>query len=206
MQITAAIFDVGSVLLAWSPQALYRRHFPKLSQSEIEAFLREVDFAEWNLQQDRGRPFSEGVAELSERFPHRSPLIRAYHEHWADSILGPIPGTIEIARALKKDGLGIYALTNFSAETFAVARKAYPFFAEFDDIVVSGEVGIVKPDPEIFDLTLKRIGCPAPECVFIDDAPKNIEVARHLGFAAIQFQDAVQLEHDLRSMGLMQPH
>ena len=203
MPIKAVIFDVGGVLLEWSPRALYHKHFPRLSASEIDEFLREVDFPDWNLQQDRGRPFSEGVAELSARFPHRASLIRAYHEHWPDCIPGPIRGMQELIQTLKKNRIGIYGLTNFSAEKFSIARGKYPLFAGFDDVIVSGEVKLVKPDPAIFHLTLRRIGRLAPECVFVDDAATNVATARSMGFAAIQFRDAGHLERELRRWGLV---
>lgn len=198
MTIKAVIFDLGGVLLDWSPLALYQKHFPHLSEAEIRAFLDEVNFSAWNLEQDRGRPFDEGVADLSARFPHRAALIRAYHQHWLDCIRGQIDGTVQILERLSGNGLKIIGLTNFSSEKLALTRPLFPFFRHFDDLIVSGEVKLVKPDPAIYHLTLKRIGCLAEECVFIDDSLPNIETARRLGFHAIHFQSPRQVEAEIK--------
>ncbi len=197
MTVKAVIFDLGGVLLDWNPLALYQKHFPHLSVEEIRAFFAEVNFTAWNLEQDRGRPFDEGVAELSARFPHRAALIRAYHQHWPDCIGGQIDGTVRILEQLRGNGLKRIGLTNFSSEKLALTRPKFPFFRSFDDIVVSSEVKLVKPDPAIYHLTLRRIGCRAEECIFIDDSLPNVETARQLGFHAIHFQSPEQLQAEL---------
>ncbi len=200
MTIKAIIFDLGGVLLKWSPLALYRKHFPHLSSEEIETFFSEVDFNAWNLEQDKGRPFDEGVADLSARFPHRAALIRAYHEHWLDCIPGPIDGTVRILEGLSGNGLKIIALTNFSGEKFALTRQKFPFFRYFDDVIVSGHEKLVKPDPAIYHRTLERIDCQAHECVFVDDSLPNVDMARRLGFQAIHFQSPEQIKLELEQI------
>lgn len=197
MTVKAVIFDLGGVLLDWNPLALYQKHFPHLSVEEIRAFFAEVNFTAWNLEQDRGRPFDEGVAELSARFPHRAALIRAYHQHWPDCIGGQLDGTVQILEQLRGNGLKLIGLTNFSSEKLALTRPKFPFFRAFDDIVVSSEVKLIKPDPAIYHLTLRRIGCRAEECVFIDDSLPNVETARQLRFQAIHFQSPEQLRAEL---------
>lgn len=197
MTIKAIIFDLGGVLLDWNPLALYQKHFPNLSSDEIRAFFSEVNFSAWNLEQDRGRSFDEGVAELSARFPHRAALIRAYHEHWPDCIGGAIDGTVRILEQFSGNGLKMVGLTNFSSEKLALTRPKFPFFRHFDDVIVSSEVKLIKPDPAIYRLTLERIGCRAEECVFVDDSLPNIEMARQLGFHAIHFQSPEQVQAEL---------
>lgn len=174
--IKAIIFDLGGVVIDWNPRHLYRRYFE--SPEEMEAFLSEIRFAAWNAQQDRGRPWAQGVAELSVQFPHRAELIRAYWEHWEESIGGPITGTVEIVRRLKSAGWPLYALTNWSGETFPIARPEYDFLELFEVIIVSGEVGLIKPDPAIFRLALQKTGANAAECLLIDDHAENIAVAQ----------------------------
>lgn len=197
MKIKAIIFDLGGVLLDWNPLALYQKHFPHLSDAEIRAFFEEVSFSAWNLEQDRGRPFDEGVADLSARFPHRAALIRAYHKHWPDCIGGSIDGTARILERFSGNGLKMIGLTNFSGEKLALTRPKFPFFQHFDDVIVSSEVKLIKPDPAIYRLTLERIGCQADECVFVDDSLPNIEMARRLGFHAIHFRSPEQLQTEL---------
>jgi 2-haloacid dehalogenase len=199
--IKAILFDFGNVLLEWNPRYVYRRFFQ--NEEEMEQFLHEVNFMDWNLQQDKGRSFAEGVAELSKEFPQYAELIQAYHDNWIHSIGNSLTGTIEIMKRLKKAGYQLYGLSNWSAETFPIARQKYDFFNLLDDIVISGEVGAVKPEPEIFEIILARSGKTASECLFIDDALPNVEAARELGFVTIHFQSPEQLESELKKLELL---
>ncbi|HEX6268642.1 MAG TPA: HAD family phosphatase [Anaerolineales bacterium] len=200
--IKAIIFDFGNVLLEWDPRNVYKRYFPN-DPEEMEHFLKEIGFMDWNLQQDKGRPFAEGVAVLSEEFPHHSHLIQAYHDHWIDSVGESITGTVQILKQLKQAGYLLYGLSNWSAETFPYAREKYDFFDLFDDMVISGEVGHVKPDPEIFQILLDKIGRPAPECLLIDDSLPNIKQANKMGFVTIHFESPEQLEKELKQLHLL---
>lgn len=200
-KIQAIIFDFGNVLLEWNPRRVYRRYFQ--NEEEMEQFLHDVNFMDWNLQQDKGRSFAEGVAVLSKEFPHYAELIQVYHDNWIHSIGESLTGTIEIMKRLKKAGYQLYGLSNWSAETFPLARERYDFFNLLDDIVISGDVGTVKPDPEIFEIMLERIGRPASECLFIDDAPSNIEAAQKMGFATIHFQSPEQMERQLHRLDVL---
>jgi len=201
-QIKAIIFDFGNVLLEWNPRYVYQRYFPNDPEG-MERFFKEVDFADWNLQQDKGRPFVEGVAVLSEKFPHYAQLIQAYHENWTDSIGAAYSGTIEILKQLKQAGYPLYGLSNWSAETFPYAREKYDFFDLFDDFVISGEVGQVKPDPEIFQIMLEKIGKPAEQCLFIDDSLTNINQAQKMGFGTVHFQSPEQLATALHELKIL---
>lgn len=200
--IKAIIFDYGNVLLEWNPRFIYDRYFPDDPEG-MEHFFKEVNFAEWNMQQDKGRPFKEGVAVLSREFPHYSHLIQAYHDLWIDSVGGAIAGTVDILKQLKKAGYPVYGLSNWSAETFPHMRERHDFFDLFNDMVISGEVGHVKPEPQIFQILLDKIGKPAEECLFIDDSLANIQQAQELGFATILFQSPQQLESSLRDFKIV---
>jgi 2-haloacid dehalogenase len=196
------IFDFGNVLLEWNPRYVYQHFFPNDSEG-MERFLKEVNFMEWNTQQDKGRSFAEGVSVLSKDFPQYSHLIQAYHDHWIDSVGEPVAGTINILKKLKRAGYGLFGLSNWSAETFPYARQKYDFFDLFDDMVISGEVGHVKPDPKIFQIMLDRIKRPANECLFIDDSMPNIHQAQQMGFGTIHFQSPEQLEAALHEFKIL---
>ena len=200
--IQAVLFDFGNVLLEWNPRRVYRRYFPD-NEEAMEQFLHEVNFMEWNAQLDKGRSFSEGVAVLSRQFPHHSDLIQAYHDNWEESIGDYLEGTVAIMRRLKQAGYALYGLSNWSAETFPIVRDRYDFFRLLDDIVISGEVGSIKPEPDIFKIMLGRIGKPAAQCLFIDDSLANIEQARRMGFGTIHFQSPEELEKDLYKLQLL---
>jgi len=200
--IKAIIFDFGGVLLDWKPSLLYNRYFPDNPEG-METFFKEVDFAGWNAHQDRGRSFKEGVAVLSAQFPHYAHLIQAYHEHWIDSIAGEHEGTVEIVKQLKQRGYPVYGLSNWSVETFPLARAKYHFFDLLDGIVLSGAVGYNKPEPEIYQIMLDKIGRPAQECLFIDDSLANVQQAQKMGFQTIHFKSSEHLARELKSTKLL---
>jgi len=200
--IKAIIFDYGNVLLEWNPRNVYRRYFN--DEQTMEQFLREVKFMEWNAQQDKGRSFKEGIAILSNEFPQHAHLIQAYHDHWKDSIGDALTGTVDILKRLKQAGYPLYGFSNWSAETFPFARAKYDFFHLLDDMVISGAVGFVKPEPEIYQIMLDKIGKPAQECLLIDDSSPNIQQAKQMGFATIHFQSPGQLGDELKQMGLLE--
>jgi len=200
--IKAIIFDYGNVLIEWNPRYVYQRYFPNDPEA-MEGFLQEVNFMEWNAHQDKGRTFTDGVAALSKQFPHHSHLIQAYHDHWKDSIGVAYWDTVEIMKQLKQKGYPLYGLSNWSAETFPYAREKYDFFDLFDDMVISGTVGHVKPEPEIYHLILEKVGNPAHECLFIDDSLPNVRQANTMGFQTIHFTSPEELKQELIEMGLL---
>ena len=200
--IKAIIFDFGGVLVTWNPRNLYRRFFPGQPQA-MEEFLTEINFMEWNVQQDQGRPFAEGVRALSAQFPQHAHLIRAYHEHWKESIDGSIAGTVDLLVTLKEKGYPLYILSNFSKETFSMIHDEFTFINLFDEIILSGEVKLIKPDPAIYELCLQRIGRPANECLFIDDSETNTAAANKMGFDTIRFVSPEQLKDELHSRQIL---
>ncbi|MCC7165791.1 MAG: HAD family phosphatase [Anaerolineae bacterium] len=200
--VRAIVFDFGGVLIDWNPWYLYRDYFK--DEAAMHAFLNEIEFADWNHEQDRGRPFAEAVVIHSEKYPQHADLIRVYDERWADSIGGAIGATVEILRALKRRGYPLFGLSNWSAEKFVLVRERFPFFDLFDTIVLSGQVKLAKPDPRIFELLLEQTGCRAEECLFIDDAEKNIKAAQALGFQIIHFDSPEQLADELERLDLLE--
>ncbi|HYS54415.1 MAG TPA: HAD family phosphatase [Thermoanaerobaculia bacterium] len=198
----AIIFDFGGVVVQWDPRRVYRKFLE--TEEEIDAFFREVGFQNWNADQDRGgRTWADAVEQLASQFPHRRELISAYHEFWEDSIAGPIDDTVRILERLRAAGYRLVGLSNWSAEKFKLTRQRYQLFNLFDEIIVSGEVGTMKPEREIFEIALRKIGLRADECLFIDDSPKNVEAAAALGFQTIQFKNSRELEDDLRNLRVL---
>ncbi len=169
----------------------------------MERFLAEIGFYEWNVLQDAGRPLSEAVSDLCSRHPQYCNLIRAYDERYDESISGPIEGSVTILRRLHSLGHKLFGLSNWPAGKFQLMRKKYRFFDLFNEIIVSGEIRIAKPDPRIFDVLLAQVGIPASDCIFIDDALANITAAKSLGFQTIHFQSPEQLQVDLITMKIL---
>ncbi len=196
------VFDLGGVLIDWNPRHLYRKVFMD-RESEMDFFLEEICPAEWNAAQDRGRSIREAVRERVELFPAYEPLIRIYYGRWEEMVSGPIDGTVSILRKLKKSGYQLAALSNWSAETFPRVADRFEFLSWFDPLVISGEIEMVKPEPDIYHHLLEKIAKPASSCLFIDDKKENIQTARDLGFQAIQFSAPDQLSSQLRNMGVL---
>jgi 2-haloacid dehalogenase len=202
--LRALVFDFGGVLVNWDPHKLFNKYFANDTRA-IDDFLTEIGFTAWNLSQDKGYPFARAVIDLSARFPQYAHLIRAYDEEWEESITGTNPGAVEILYKLKSTSYRLFGMTNWSAEKFAIVRHKYAFFDLFEDIVVSGEVKLIKPDPAIFQLFMEKHDLRPEECLLIDDTMKNIQTAQSLGFATVQFHSPPQLEEELAEMGILLP-
>ncbi len=195
------VFDLGGVLIDWDPRRAYRHLLP--DDAAIEEFLATVCTPDWNYKQDAGRSIAEAEAELIARFPDKERLIRAYYEGHEISISGAIQGTVDILETLHAKGTPLYALTNWSAETFPRTRPRFAFFERFRHVAVSGELKLAKPDPAIYRHLLGVIGAPPAQCVFVDDSAKNVAAARELGMRALRFESPERLAVDFRALGLL---
>ena len=199
---SAIVFDLGGVLIDWNPRYLYRDLF-RGDEQAMEWFLASVCTPEWNLHQDRGRPFADGIAELVSHFPDHEHLIRAYRDRWHEMIGGPIEETVGVLAELHTDAWPLYALTNWSAETFALARDDFDFLGWFRGIVVSGQERVTKPDERIFRILLERYHLTPAEAIYIDDVRANVETAGQLGMDTILYMDGTDLRAQLTRRGFL---
>ncbi|HLR94485.1 MAG TPA: HAD family phosphatase [Jiangellaceae bacterium] len=197
----AVVFDLGGVLIDWDPRYLYRRLLA--SEEEVERFLGTVCTPEWNRAQDAGRSWAEAVDTLAARHPDQAGLIAAYRDRWPEMIAGPFEETVRVLADLRAAGVALYALTNWSAETFPVAQRRFDFLRWFEGTVVSGQEQLVKPDPRLYRLLAQRHGLDLRHSVFIDDTPANVVAARELGMLGLDFVDAERLRADLTAHGLL---
>ena len=195
------VFDLGGVLIDWNPRYLYRKLID--DEGDINLFLSEVCNSEWNVKQDAGRALAEATAERIALFPEKKSLIEAFYDRWEEMLGGEINETVEILRELKNKGESIYALTNWSGETFSIAEERFDFLQWFDGTLVSGVEKMAKPDPEIFHLLLKRYELQAENCLFIDDSKTNIEAAARIGFETHHFKSAAGLRQELIAANLL---
>ena len=202
--MTAVIFDLGGVLIDWDPRHLYRRLFDG-DEAAMERFLTEVTTAEWNIQQDRGRSLQEATDELVARHPDHAELIRAYYaeDTWREMIAGPIPESVDLLAALRQRGIRLFALSNWSAETFPRVSHEFDFLDWFEGVMLSGEEGVTKPDEAIYRRLLERYGLDPAATVFVDDADVNVEQARRLGIDPILFTGPAALRDELRARGVL---
>jgi 2-haloacid dehalogenase len=198
---STVVFDLGGVLVDWDPRYLFRQLLP--DDAAVEAFLADVCSPEWNAAQDAGRSWAEAVREASERFPEHAELVAAYDERWWETIGGQIDGTVEVLDELRGRGVGLYAITNWSAEKFDLTFPRFDWLAWFDGIVVSGYERIVKPDPRIFQLLVDRHGVDPRAAVYVDDVPANVAAALAIGMTGLVFTTTEQLRADLGELGLV---
>jgi 2-haloacid dehalogenase len=199
---SVAIFDLGGVLLDWNPRYLYRKLFGG-NEAAMEAFLANVCTTEWNECQDAGRTFAEGLAALLPAHADKTELIEAFGKRFDEMIAGPIEGAVDVLAEVKKRGGPVYAISNWSAETFPPQVKRFPFLSWFDGIVISGLEGVIKPDPRIFRILCERYHVEPRSAVFIDDVAANAHAASALGIHGIHFRSAGELRRELVAVGLL---
>jgi 2-haloacid dehalogenase len=197
--IDTVVLDFGNVLVGWDPYAAYDGY---MNPADVDAFFDEIGFHDLNRRQDGGRPWAEALAALGTTHPHRVEDLRWYVENYHASLTGPVEGTEELVHELKGLGLRLYGLTNWSAESFHLAEPAAPAIGLMDDVVVSGRVGLTKPDPRIFELVVERFGVDPSRAVFVDDSPANVTAARAVGFHGLVFTGTPALRRELRALGL----
>lgn len=196
---TTVVFDVGNVLLRWDPRNLYRKLFA--DEGQMEWFLSTVCTSDWNIEQDRGRDWDEAVALLVKDYPDHETPIRAFHERWHETVSGVFEENVALLGRLQEAGVPTYCITNFSGAKFVEAKERFPFLTSFDGVIVSGDERLLKPDPEIYHLLLRRYDLSAPDCLFIDDSKANVEAARDVGMQAIQYAEPMDLTAELRRCG-----
>jgi len=200
--VTAVIFDVGNVLYGWDPDAFLVRQIA--DDAARLQFIEDIDLYGWHETLDGGRPYAEAAAELGEKFPQYADLIAAWSDRFGETISGPVPGVHAIVEALDARGVPLFAITNFSADfwkPFHARERA--LFDRFQDIVVSGEVKLLKPDPAIYYLALDRFRLRPAEALLIDDRAINVEGALAVGMQAHLFSDAADLRLRLEAEGLL---
>lgn len=196
------IFDLGGVLIDWNPRYVYRSIFR--TEAAMEHFLGRVCTSKWNEKQDEGRLFAEATDLLSSEFPEYKSEISSYYGRWEDMLGDALHDTVSILSGLKNSNkYRLYALTNWSAESFPVALGRFEFLSWFDDILVSGREKLIKPDPAIYDLMISRFDIRREGAVFIDDNQANVEGARKTGIDAIHFRSPAGLADELAAFGIL---
>ncbi len=201
-QIKNIIFDLGGVLIDWNPEYMYQKIIT--DEKERKDFLENICTMSWNEEQDGGRSIQEANDFLISLYPDKSDYILAFYQRWEEMLNGPIGGTVEVLKQLKLNNKHkIYALTNWSAETFPRALELFDFLHWFDGRIVSGEEKTRKPFREIYALTLSRFGMDASETLFIDDNPRNVIAAEACGIQSIHFQSPALLIDELKKRGVI---
>jgi 2-haloacid dehalogenase len=196
------VFDLGGVLIDWNPRYLYRKLFDG-NDAAMEHFLATVCTSSWNEEQDAGRTLAEAGTSLKLLHPSHAAMIDAWFERYDEMLAGPIVGTVDILAELRTSGLPLYALSNWSAETFPIALKRFEFLKWVRGVLLSGEAKLLKPDPRFFELFLETFAIDPAHAVYIDDLRPNVEAATALGMHGIVFTDPPTLRGELARLGLI---
>src|SRR3989304_7289123 len=198
------IFDLGNVLILWNPDVVYKKFFSS-DLTKAQRFYEETGIQKANTEMDRGRPFQEALSELAGKFPHYHEPIQFWKTKWLEMIGGPIEDSVKVLESLHTQGYPLYALTNWAEETFFTHirhNQKYQFLNNFKDIVISGVVKEIKPEPQIYKILLQRNNLKPENCIFIDDSSDNIVAAQNLGIATIKFTSPEQLVDELGKYGI----
>ncbi|MCB2376409.1 HAD family phosphatase [Hymenobacter sp. BT635] len=200
--ITTIVFDLGGVLIDWNPRYLYQKLIP--NEQEMNRFLSTITTPDWNEEQDAGRTIAEGTALLVEKHPEHRELIEHFYGRWPEMLGGAIQGTVDVLTELRASGrYRLYALTNWSEETFPVALRQFEFLHWFEGIVVSGTEKSRKPFPDFYHTLFSRYAIEPGQALFIDDNERNIHAAQAVGMQTVHFQSAEQLRQELEQRGVL---
>jgi len=201
MTTRAVLWDLGNVLLDWSPRRFYEKLFR--TTEEVDHFLGEVCTMDWHAAHDRGVPMAENRTHLIERYPHYEDAIRAWETGLEGMLDGSVPGTAETMDALAGQGVPQYALTNLPAEWVEPVHTLYPQMGHMKDVIVSAHEGVIKPDRRIYEIAAQRLPFAPEEVIFFDDREANVQAAREFGFDAEVFEGEAPLTAALASRGLL---
>ncbi|MDD3723612.1 MAG: HAD family phosphatase [Lutibacter sp.] len=202
-KIDTIIFDLGGVLVDWKPEYLYRKVFDG-DEEKVKWFLNNICTSTWNAEQDGGRTIEEAENLKIAEFPEHEDLIRLYYNQWHQMFSGPIAENVALFKSLKASGnYKIYALTNWSAQKWDKALELFPFFHDFDGVVVSGQEKTRKPFPEIYHLLTDKFDINPEKAIFIDDNKENIVAAIALKFHGIHYESPQQLLHELHARQIL---
>ena len=191
------VFDFGNVLVRWEPKEVFMPFFDN-DEEQYDYFWEHVCDATFRNRIDAGEPQAEVIREYQARFPEFAERIAMYWTHWELSLPGEMPGMYDLVKRLKDDPSNhIYGLTNWSMETYPIARERFKVLQLIDDYVVSGAEFVVKPDHRIFQILLDRFGLKAQECIFVDDNAANVASACEMGFKGIVFKGTEHLQKQL---------
>jgi len=199
--IETIIYDLGGVLIDWNPMYVFEKYFDRTEDRDY--FFSNICTSAWNEEQDGGRTIAEGTQLLIEQFPEWEPAIRDYYGRWTEMIKGPIQESVDLLSAIRSNGqYRLYALTNWSAETFPHALQRFEFLSWFEGILVSGEEKTRKPFDDFYYKLLDKYAINKETAIFIDDNLRNVEAGNRLGIRSIQFTNAESLRKSLSEAGI----
>lgn len=200
MQPQAVVFDIGNVLIEWHPERFYDR---VIGPERRRAMFKDVDLHAMNDCIDLGGPFTKTIYDAAEEYPDWRDEIRMWHDHWIELASPAIEHSVRLQRALRLNGIPVFALSNFGIESFDYAATQYPFLDEFDRRYISGHMKVIKPDQTIYEMVEQDCGIAPSALLFADDRADNIDMAAARGWQTHLFQNAAGWAETLVDHGLL---
>ncbi len=198
--IDAVVFDIGNVLIEWNPERFYDR---RIGATRRAALFSAVDLDGMNLAVDRGAPFTQSVRAMAAQHPEWTEEIALWESGWLEMASPEISASVALLHAVRARGMSCMALSNFGTDTFEIARNAYPFLDAFDRRFISGHIGLLKPEPAIYEHVERETGIAPSRLLFVDDRADNIAAAAARGWQTHQFDGPEGLSHRLATEGLI---
>ena len=187
MAIKKVIFDVGQVLVKFSPKNLFLKILK--NEEEVDYFLKNICTWEWHIQQDLVYDTSKVAEPMAKKYPEYKEAIDAFYGRFLEMIEGTYKENVNLALQLKKQGYSIYLLSNFPGDQFEKYRLQNSYINMFDDRIISGDVGLAKPDKKIYELAVQKFSLIPEESLFIDDKIENTTSAEKLGIKTIHLEN-----------------
>lgn len=201
IEIRHIVFDIGRVLIHYDPNIPFSRIIP--DEAERQWFFANICTHDWNIEQDRGRGWDEAESLLISEHPDREEHIRSFRKCWVEMVPHAYVESVSLMEGLIAEGRDVTMLTNFAADTYREAEKLFPFLTLPRGVTVSGDVGLIKPDPAIYKLHAETFGLDPAATIFIDDSMANVEGARYAGWHAVHFAEPQRLKADLAAYGII---
>ena len=194
------IFDLFNVLVRWRHEKAYAKVIT--DPQRLEFFLQNVIGSRFDYLMEH-TSIEEAVIETQKKYPEYADEIAIYPQILPEMFDGYITENLQIIKELKETGVKVYLLSNLHLSAIPMAKKIVDFWDLFDGIIISGEVGASKPEPEIFQILFDRFKINPKEAVFIDDTEVNVQAAKILGLDALIFKDSQEVRAFLEKFSLL---
>ncbi len=202
MAVQAVVFDIGNVLIEWQPERFYDH---AIGADRRRAFFSTIDLHGMNDRVDRGETFHDVITETAAAYPDWADEIMMWHDRWIEMASPAIDHSVRLLRALRRAECPVFALSNFGIQTFEIGVREYPFLEEFDRRYISGHMGVIKPDAEIYAQVEADCGVPPNTLLFADDRQDNLDAAAARGWQTHLFTDPQGWADRLVADGLLTP-
>ena len=198
--VQAVVFDIGNVLIEWQPERFFDR---EIGRERRHAMFAAIDLHGVNDAVDRGANFRETIMAAAKAHPEWHDEVMMWHDRWIEMAAPAIDHSVRLLRALRQQGVPVFALTNFGIQTFEIAEPVYPFLVEFDRRYISGHMGVIKPEAQIYEMVEADCGVQPGGLLFADDRNDNIKVAAARGWQTHLFDGPQSWADRLVAEGLL---